>query len=300
MIRAAIDLGTNTFHLLVANIEDERISSILYQNRSYVFLAEEGLTRISNSALKRAESAVTSFHSVLQDLDVEDVRIIGTEALRTAVNGKALKDRIESILGHPVRIISGSEEALLIGQGVRLAMADRPISGHAIDIGGGSTEVISFVEGDIMDHTSQRCGIGYLYNCFHTTEPITQDHYDDMRRYIAESYSEYFSKWKNTKGKAITMIGVAGSFEALLEIRPELVANSGDHFHALPHSLVDDLLVKVRPLDLEGRKALDFIPENRQTYIIEALTIIDVLYKLMGASSIVVSEYSIKHGLLFR
>lgn len=139
---AAIDLGSNSFHLLVANYQNERLQVVARLGEKVQLAAgldEEG--KLNEAAIQRALDCLGRFAPFLSDIESANLRIVGTNALRDAHNSQAFIERAETQLGHPIEIIAGREEARLIYLGAAHALAE---NGRRliVDIGGGSTEFI--------------------------------------------------------------------------------------------------------------------------------------------------------------
>ncbi|MFD2192138.1 exopolyphosphatase [Pistricoccus aurantiacus] len=140
---AAIDLGSNSFHLLVAHDLEGRLQVITKRGEKVQLgsgLDEEG--RLSDDAIQRALDCLAHFAPCLEGVPMDRVRIVGTNALRNAVNSQALIEPAEALLGHPIEIIAGREEARLIYLGVAHDVAETEERRLIVDIGGGSTEYI--------------------------------------------------------------------------------------------------------------------------------------------------------------
>jgi len=140
---AAIDLGSNSFHLLIARFQDGQLQ-VIDRLREMVQLAA-GLDeqhRLSREAQKRALECLARFGQRLRHMSSARVRVVGTNTLRQARNGEEFLIKAGEALGHPVEIISGIEEARLIYQGVSQTMANGGERRLVMDIGGGSTELI--------------------------------------------------------------------------------------------------------------------------------------------------------------
>lgn len=139
---AAIDLGSNSFHLLVANYQNERLQVVARLGEKVQLAAgldEDG--QISEVAIQRALDCLGRFAPFLNDIHAANLRIVGTNALRDAANSQAFIEQAEAQLGHAIEIIAGREEARLIYLGAAHALAE---DGRRliVDIGGGSTEFI--------------------------------------------------------------------------------------------------------------------------------------------------------------
>ncbi|HDZ48953.1 hypothetical protein LCGC14_0072750 [marine sediment metagenome] len=139
---AAIDLGSNSFHLLVANYQHERLQVVARLGEKVQLAAgldDDGM--LSEAAMQRALDCLARFAPFLSDITDANLRIVGTNALRDAHNSQTFIERAEAQLGHAIEIIAGREEARLIYLGAAHALAE---NGRRliVDIGGGSTEFI--------------------------------------------------------------------------------------------------------------------------------------------------------------
>ncbi len=140
---AAIDLGSNSFHLVVAR-EEEHAISVIDRERDMVRLAAglDEKSLLTPEASKRALGCLARFGERLRGLEPENVRIVGTNALRKAKNSQQFIRRAEKLLGFPIEIISGVEEARLVYIGAAQTLQGDRGRRLVVDIGGGSTEII--------------------------------------------------------------------------------------------------------------------------------------------------------------
>ncbi len=140
---AAVDLGSNSFHMVVARIVDARLS-IVDRLRERVALAEglDAKKLLSEATQEKALACLARFGERLRAMPAGSVRVVGTSALRQARNARGFLARAEDQLGHPIEIIPGAEEARLIYLGVAHDLSDDAARRLVVDIGGGSTELI--------------------------------------------------------------------------------------------------------------------------------------------------------------
>jgi exopolyphosphatase/guanosine-5'-triphosphate,3'-diphosphate pyrophosphatase len=140
---AAVDLGSNSFHMVVARYSHGQLT-ILDRLREMVRLAAglDETGRLDRQATETALACLERFGQRLHDMKAESVRVVGTNTLRRAKRRGAFLDRARAALGHPIEIISGIEEARLIYLGVSHTMPSEPGRRLVVDIGGGSTEII--------------------------------------------------------------------------------------------------------------------------------------------------------------
>jgi exopolyphosphatase/guanosine-5'-triphosphate,3'-diphosphate pyrophosphatase len=140
---AAVDLGSNSFHLIIAR-QLEGSLQIIDREREMVRLAAglDNNSNLSETAMERAMACLSRFGQLLRDMPPGSVRVAGTNTLRKARNAQTLIEHAEEVLGHPVEIIAGVEEARLIYLGVAQSLSDSGGTRLVVDIGGGSTELI--------------------------------------------------------------------------------------------------------------------------------------------------------------
>jgi exopolyphosphatase/guanosine-5'-triphosphate,3'-diphosphate pyrophosphatase len=166
---AGVDLGSNSFHLLVARAEEDGRVHVLDRLREPVRLAG-GLDEdqeLTPRAVRRALAALERFGERVREMPDSAVRAVGTNTLRRARNGAAVEDELSEALGHPVEIISGREEARLIYSGVARATPDVEGRLLVLDIGGGSTECVigEGLEPRLLDSLYMGC-VGYTQRFF--------------------------------------------------------------------------------------------------------------------------------------
>ena len=140
---AVLDLGSNSFHMVVAKVENNDNILIIDRLKKHVRLAAglDSQKNLSPQTIDKALLFLKQLHERLDDFHVGHVRIVGTDTLRKAKNGSQLLQQAQKIMGYPIEIISGLEEARLIYRAIS-DDKDTPEKKLVIDIGGGSTEVV--------------------------------------------------------------------------------------------------------------------------------------------------------------
>ena len=213
---AALDLGSNSFHLLIVRYDNGQIK-VLDQLNEYVRLAA-GLDKdnlISDSKTEEAINALARISQRLRGISTENVRIVGTNTLRKAKNSSTFLQRAEETVGHPIEVISGAEEARLIYEGVISVRGSGTGRHLIIDIGGGSTELIIGQSGKPLRMESLFMGCVSLSRQFFPDGVVTQKNMSEAIKYatlqllpISESYRSL--GWK-------TAIGSSGTVKAILK-----------------------------------------------------------------------------------
>ena len=291
---AVIDLGTNTFHLLVAEQQLDNTFKELYRKRYFVKLAEEGIEIIGKASLQRGLEALQHFRQVMTEMQVTKVKAIGTAALRTAANGPAFVQKIKEELDISIELITGSQEAAYIHQGVAMAVPFEEKNYLLMDIGGGSVEFIIANKDKVHWAQSFPIGVGVLYKKFHQHEPILSTEIAATKAFIAHFLNPLKQALKQYP--AAVLVGASGTFEVLefLLAKEKVAATYANVAVTDFYPFYQNILQTT----LEDRLRLKEIPDTRADMIIVAVILIDYTLNLVDIKKIIVSKYAMKEGIL--
>ena len=299
---AIIDMGTNTFHLLVA----ERTSSgcqIVFRTHEAVKIGMAGINEgfINEDAFGRAVAAVQKFRRSIDEQGVSETYAFGTSAIRNARNGIELARKIESEAGISVRIISGDEEADLIFSGIRAGMDLGKRVSLVMDIGAGSVEFIVGNKDQVFWKESFEIGGQRLLEKFQKHDPITRDEISALDAYFHETLQPLSTAFRRFDPRIL--IGSSGSFDTLSEIfciRQQLPYDSKAPQTALSMSgfyeIYDELITK----NHEERMRIPGMIALWVDMIVVACCLIRFVLELQSFEGIRVSTYSLKEGALAR
>ena len=289
-LRAVLDLGSNTFHLLIARLLPGDVLEAVYRERRYVKLAEGSTDHIIPAAWDRAFSALNQFRKILTEYGDPRVTVLGTAMLRRATNGEDFL-RAAAALDLPVTIISGDREAALIARGVTTVLP--PDAGRVLimDIGGGSTEFILCELGSTLFARSFPVGLVNLYDRFFRTDPITKTDLMALRTYLTDVFAPLRSALSTHPTHHL--VGAAGAFEIL-------VAGNGASatYQELPPTVIEDLLGELVSRSPAERAAHPAVPPERAELIVVALVLARLVMDLAGVDRLGVSAYALKEGAL--
>lgn len=298
---AVIDLGTNTFHLMVAEVTAASYS-ILYRQRNPVKIGEKGINKdeITPEAWTRAIATLKEFKEQIDQRAISKVFGTATSAIRNAANGKALVQEIKEVTGIDIEIISGKREAELIHLGASKALDLGEDKSLIMDIGGGSIEFIIADKHKAHWMHSFEIGGQRLVEKFHNTDPITNAEIGNLHHYFDEQLRLLF-KAHDTYRPA-TLIGCSGTFDTLSDIFCEEQKIARDaNLTELPFNLhgfeavFESLIVKNR----EERLQIPGMIEMRVDMIVVASVLVNYIIEKLSLSSIRVSAYALKEGILF-
>lgn len=300
---AVIDMGTNTFHLLIGEASSKMSYKIFMDEKIAVKIGEGGISRskITTEAQERGLSALLKFKKTIDHHRIDRVEVYATSALRSAENSKEFISRISKETGYVPKIINGLKEAEFIYYAVKTGLDLSNEPNLIMDIGGGSVEFIIGDNHNIYWSNSFEIGAQRLMDRFHRTEPISKSELDQLYSYFDRELNMLMKKMKETKPS--TLIGVAGSFETLSEIflidKPALESTGSsaeapfniDKFKPI----FKDLTIKT----LEERIKTPGLIEFRAGMIVVALVLIDWVLQKNNFKHVRISRYSLKEGIFF-
>ena len=301
--KAFIDLGTNTFQLLIVAQEGNTYQKI--HEDSYA--AKIGLGGISSGIItqegvERAVFALKYFQEKLNEEGVipENIFATATSAVRNASNGEAFCEEIFKRTGILIKVISGEEEAGLIYDGVKLGTPIGNDTSLIIDIGGGSVEFIICNQDRIFWKQSFEIGGQRLMDKFMNSDPISPRSVQSLKDYLEEQLLPLTNAVHQYA--PICVIGSAGSFETLIDLYfmktfgqlPPIEQVSFE----LPIAEFYDSFLKIVSSNREQRMALAGMIALRVDMIVVGVCLIDFVLKRYDIRQIKVSNFALKEGVL--
>ncbi|PHN04483.1 Ppx/GppA phosphatase family protein [Flavilitoribacter nigricans] len=295
---AVIDIGTNTFHLLIAEPgKNGRPLWEIYRSRHFIKLAEKGIETLSTEALTRGMNALLFFRQQidLHKVPADQVIALGTAALRTATNGPAFQTEVRERTNIHIQIITGDREAQLIAQGALMAIPRPQEKVLIMDIGGGSVEFIIADEGRVYWAQSFPVGVAVLYRKFQHNEPISPEEVDQVRAFLSLQLQPLLAALQSFP--TTHLIGAAGTFDVVAD---HLAFDKRD---AATHAFIDldlyeDFYQKILATTQQQRYDMPEIPNDRADMIVVALILIDLILQLVNIRQLTVSYYAMKEGMM--
>ncbi|MEO9871068.1 Ppx/GppA phosphatase family protein [Ekhidna sp.] len=297
---AIIDMGTNTFHLLLAEVNEDS-HEIIHRERKAVKVGEKGINngKITPEAWDRALKALGEFKHTIEDAGITQIYATATSAIRSAANGEALTIEIEKQTGIKTQIISGTREAELILHGVKCAL-DLGDKKHLImDIGGGSIEFIIADQKETYWLKSFEIGGQRLVEMFHKSDPIKMEEMMELANYFEKELKELHDAM-NTFNPQI-LVGCSGTFDTLSDIFCEGMGMTKDEDateHPLPTKGFEIIFKELITKDRETRLTIPGMIEMRVDMIVVACILVDYLLHSFNLKSIRISAYALKEGVL--
>ncbi len=311
-ILAAIDIGTNSVHMVVARIRPELPAfSIIGREKETVRLGEHDpeTAKLTPEAMARGIAALRRCQSIAQAQGASAIIAVATSAVREAANGRAYLKQIEQELGLAVDLISGPEEARRIYLGV-LSGLELGNQDHVIlDIGGGSTELVLGDGREPRFLSSTKVGAVRLTDQFVQSDPISEEDYERLRAYVrgmlerpVEELRSYLPASQGGSAAACPpLVGTSGTIETLASLVAREQAGavpvpmSG---YELSLSDLETVLSRLRRLSVSERQSLPGLSERRAEIILAGAVILTEAMTLLGAERLVVCERALREGLL--
>jgi len=298
---AAIDIGTNSMRLLLADIDNKKIvNRKKYINPTRIGSSVDKNKLINEEGIIRNIEALNDFTKQAKEYGADKIVAIATSAVRDAANGKAFIQRAYDLTGVNIDIISGEKEAALGYRGVTLCMENNSISEMmlVIDIGGGSTELI-LGQGPTLEKTiSLNVGAVRMTERFITTDPIIKEEHKEMEDDIYKIVKESVEQIKKQSPK--TIIGIGGTITTLAALHQQLDPYNPDKVHNYKLTLdnITTLKQKLLTLTVEEIRSLKGIHPKRADIIVAGATILHTIMRNLEINEITVSEYDNLEGLL--
>jgi exopolyphosphatase/guanosine-5'-triphosphate,3'-diphosphate pyrophosphatase len=298
---AVMDLGTNTFHLLIAEKTEKGFKEILHVTEA-VKLGEGGMKDglIKAEAFERGVKTMEIFAEKIRVKEASEVRAVATSAVRSTKNGMGFIREVKKRTGIKIKVIGGLEEAGLIYKGVKSSGILSAEKALILDIGGGSVEFILCDEQEIYWKQSFEIGAQQLMQLFHQVDPMTEEAINQLNDYLQEQLQMLFLAPKNWDVKQL--IGSSGAFETYAEMTELEQGKPFDikkittyHFQLNDFNQIVEWLQHSNHEQRSHRKGI--IPLRVDMIVVASLITQFVLQKLK-IQKLSMTTYSLKEGVL--
>jgi exopolyphosphatase/guanosine-5'-triphosphate,3'-diphosphate pyrophosphatase len=300
---ALIDMGTNTFHLLIVEDRPGQAPHVLVRTKVGVRLGEGGISKgeIAPLPYARALQTVRGFKEEIELHQVTEVRATATSAMRVSRNGPELVRDILDSTGIQVEVIAGNREAELIAKGIRQAVPLGQAKHLLMDIGGGSVEFIIANEDTIFWKQSFEIGAQRLLDKFFA-EPsgvFPREQLHAELEYLADKLAALTAAVAEHSPLA-SLVGSSGSFDTLADLSVGQVRREADlpPSTVLPVAEFEQHFAQLLTLDHDGRVALPGMFPMRADMLVVASVIVKYVLTTYNLTQITTSAFALKEGLL--
>ena len=290
---AVLDLGTNTFHLLIVEIKDGQFVKV-YQERLYTKLGQDGTDRIGEEPYRRGMEALAHFSQVIEDYKVDHIKALGTQALRQASNGKEFIEEAYSAHSISIEVIDGLAEANYIFKGVLQAIPRQSDPYLIMDIGGGSVEFIIADSHDVVYKDSFKIGLSPLHAVADISDIADVDDVVTLHKWLAGQLSRLYAAIQQYQPKSL--VGSAGAFEVLVSMSGANLDESD--YVEINIEKISALYVQILGSSKIEKLSMHGLPKERVDYISGAFVLIWHIIDTVQPRQILVSKYAMKEGVL--
>ena len=297
---AAIDCGTNSIRLLIADIDQDRQRLVDIERRMEIVRLGEGVDRtgeFSPAALERTFTALDAYQGLIQQSGVEKVAMVATSATRDATNRDLFVAGVEARLGVKPKVISGQEEASLSFDGAtRSLRVSHPSPFLVIDLGGGSTELV-VGENGVAAAYSMDVGCVRMSERHLKSDPPNQSEVAGLRDDVksALAIAAQHVDWAGAK----TMVGVAGTVTTVAAMYLKLTSYDPKILHGavIPARGVAQVATELSGMSRVDIASLPFMHPGRVDVITAGALVLDEVVSTVGLPELVASELDILDGI---
>ena len=281
----AIDVGTNSVRLLIASREGEQVVPLHREMETTRIGAGTRATgRLSPAGAARTLAVLRRYRGVLAAWQVGRARAVATSAVREASNGAEFAVRASRVLGFPLEVIGGREEAYLSYQGAARGLpgVERPL---VVDIGGGSTELTWLRDGQLQAHSLPLGAVGVTEN------PSLLDLLDDYQPLLAELAEQ----------RGITLVGVGGTATTLAAIEQGMTVYDPQRVQGYPleRAAVERIWRRLAGLPLAERRQVAGLQPARADIILAGIRILLEIMRRTGRDRLIVGESDLLYGMVW-
>ena len=291
---AAVDLGSNSFHMVVAQDQHGQLK-VIDRMREMVRLGA-GLNasgKLSKESKERAIECLQRFGQRLQEMHADSVRVVGTNTLRVAKNSADFIQRAEDALGHPIQIISGVEEARLIYQGTIHSITGPEGKWLVVDIGGGSTEVIIGKQGDPILMESVQMGCVVISEKYFASGELDKKKFKKALVEAKLQLQPIISKVKKLGWKHV--VGTAGTIRTISELMREYELSE----RGITYKGINALIEKLQEAGHIDKVSFESLSKERKPVFAGGIIVLKAIFEELGIKKMMISDGGLREGLLF-
>lgn len=302
MVFAVIDLGTNTFNLLIGEKLPNNTFKKLFNTKIAVKLGEGTINSgyIADVPFQRGINALKQYQQYILDYNVEKEYAFATSAIRSASNGADFVDQAKKIAKISIEVIDGDEEADLIYYGTKMAVAMTQHISLIMDIGGGSTELILANNTTVFWKKSFLLGAARLLDKLKLSDPVTDSEIIDFNAYLKSELQPLMVAIKQYK--PIELIGSSGAFDSVLDlIAGEFnKATISDSQTEYPIALNEYHVISqtIKASTLQDRIQMPYLINMRADMMVISVLLIDFILKEIDLNVFKASTFSLKEGVI--
>jgi exopolyphosphatase / guanosine-5'-triphosphate,3'-diphosphate pyrophosphatase len=296
---ASIDVGTNTLLLLIADVNGDEIFPI--HNEQVIARLGKGIDSsglIRKEAFDKVADALLNFKARAQSFNVEKIVAVGTSALRDAKNKIDFLKFIEGKTGIKIKVISGAEEARLTYLGAVSGLGVKNSKISVIDIGGGSTEIITGVGYEVKKFASLNIGTVRLTEKFLKHSPPLDEEINEVRNFLNEQFEKIDKEFDFSGSR---LVGVAATVTTIASYDLKLEKYDGEKVngHKMTFETISKIYETFKGLSVEEIRKIPQVSSGREDVIFAGILILFEFMRKFNFTEITASDRGLRYGVIF-
>ncbi len=297
MLAAGVDIGSNSFRLIIADVKDDKILKIVHEERTITRLAE-GLIetgRLKKENIDHSVEVLSSFRKKINEFGVNKFKFVATSAVREAENASEFLDNLAK-KGIYISVIDGKYEGLLTFKGVNAAIDITGKNVLIFDIGGGSTELIFVDNGKVKTVESTELGVVKLSNLYDFKKIVDGKTIAKVESNVKKVLGNfYFSK--EAVQKAAATAGTATTVAAI-----DMGLKDYDYRkvngYTIDISKIKSILKELAGMPFEKRTSVTGLEKGREDLIIGGIIIMLSILEIAGTNKVTISDFGVREGIV--
>jgi exopolyphosphatase/guanosine-5'-triphosphate,3'-diphosphate pyrophosphatase len=297
---AAIDVGSNSVHMLIADVSRDGHIEVVDRVKEMVRLGRRSFTtgRLTEESMDLAVRALMNFRRLLQVRKVHKVHAVATSAVREARNRAAFIRRIRTETGLAIEVISGHEEARLIFQAARHALGLDGGPFLLVDVGGGSVELVLVQDGRRLWMHSVKLGVARMTEQFLTDDPPTAAQRRHLEKHLEEQIGDLMSAAR--KAKVVSAVGTSGTINTLVAMARAARGEELGRLHGATASAAEVARLARELCEANAALRIDLpgMDAKRSDLMPAAGMLADFVLRKSGAAELMACTWALREGLL--
>ncbi|HZW37731.1 MAG: Ppx/GppA phosphatase family protein [Syntrophothermus sp.] len=298
---AAIDMGTNSFHLIIVEVKKDGKFKIIDRDREVIRLASRKgneLSIISAEEIEKSVNIINRYVTLAKTYNAE-IKAVATSAIREATNRDDYVKTIFERTGLQITVLNGKNEALLIFQGIQKALNIEDKNVICFDIGGGSSEIVYAQKSKIIISESIKIGAVRLSKKFFPDYIITEKAIKDCEAFIYNNLTSNFSLQKKLNFDiAVGTSGTIQSTASLISFKKHKFPSSLNKYKFTHEEFINIFLEVISHKSLKERMNIPGIEQRRADILPAGLIIMKVLFEYFDVKEMIISEYALREGVV--
>ncbi len=297
---AAIDIGTNSIHMVIVRVEEHRLFEIIDREKEMVQLGKKSLMmgRLAEDAMERGLTALKAFRSIADSHGVDQIICTATSAVRESSNGKEFVSQIKKLTGIQVRILSGKEEARMIALAVRDVIDLKNRRALIVDIGGGSMELIVADARHIYFANSIKAGVIRITERFMRHDPPAPKDLKKLQQWLKIKLEPLSKKIQNLSPEIA--IGTSGTMLAMGALVADNRKNGKSKMQkdVMTITEVEQVNENLQSMTMDERMKMPSLDKKRADQIVAGGMLIETVMEKCRVNEMILLDRALREGLI--